>query len=210
MDGEDAGIWDRHYSSQPMGWRGEASIDIPLSPGSMVLETGCGNGKAVATLLRQGHRVHGVDLSPVAVDICRRRFGTRASFQAADVCALPFDDHSFDAVLALHVLSHLRSGRRGMAATEMARCLRPGGLLLMRYHGRDDLRYGRGEELEADSFLRGNGIFYHHFDAEEALALFPGMDLLHSSSSRQRKLYHGETVNRSTTDVLLRSPGGED
>ncbi len=209
MDGEDAAIWDRHYSRQAMGWRGEASIDIPLAPGSKVLETGCGNGKAVAALLRQGHDVHAVDFSPVAVESCRRRYGTSAAFHVADVRSLPFEDQSFDAVLAVHVLSHLRFGQRELAATEMARCLRPGGLLLMRYHGRDDLRYG-GEELEAHSFLRGNGIFYHHFDEPEALALFPGMDWEHSRTWRRRKRYSGETVLRSTTDILLRSPGGED
>lgn len=49
--------------------------------------------------------------------------------QVADIQALPFDDESFDAAVALNVLHHLNSPRRALA--ELIRVIRPGGLLLI-------------------------------------------------------------------------------
>jgi SAM-dependent methyltransferase len=45
-----------------------------------------------------------------------------------DLCALSFDDASFDAIVSLDVLEHIADHRRALA--ECRRCLRPGGRLM--------------------------------------------------------------------------------
>ncbi len=44
----------------------------------------------------------------------------------ADICALPFDDNSFDMVFCNHVLEHIPDDRKAMQ--ELYRVLKPGGL----------------------------------------------------------------------------------
>jgi SAM-dependent methyltransferase len=44
----------------------------------------------------------------------------------ADICQLPFEDHSFDMILCNHVLEHIPDDQKAMQ--ELYRVLRPGGL----------------------------------------------------------------------------------
>jgi ubiquinone/menaquinone biosynthesis C-methylase UbiE len=55
-----------------------------------------------------------------------------------DVCALPFPDNSFDAVVAAWMLYHVRPLDKGL--TELTRVLRPGGRLVAITNGRAHLK----------------------------------------------------------------------
>ena len=55
--------------------------------------------------------------------------GLRAHCQQANVLSLPYDDQSFDVVMAAHVLEHLPNPRR--ALKEMIRVLKPGGMVFV-------------------------------------------------------------------------------
>ena len=93
-----------------------------------VLDAGCGSGFNLLGLARLGRTV-GIDLAPEAVAFCRRR-GVRAA--RASLLALPFPDAAFDAVTSFDVIYHAWVTDDRRAVAEMARVLRPGGLLLVR------------------------------------------------------------------------------
>ena len=56
----------------------------------------------------------------------------------ADAGALPFTDANFDAVVAMHMLYHVRDQAKAVA--EMHRVLKPGGLLAVTTNGTNNLR----------------------------------------------------------------------
>ena len=93
-----------------------------------ILDVGCGTGAILQRLGRPQRNV-GVDLAAEAISICRRR-GLN-NVRQADVCALPFGDASFDAVICSSVLYHQWVRDIATAVREMHRVLRPGGLLLI-------------------------------------------------------------------------------
>ncbi len=102
---------------------------LPASGGvRRLLDAGCGTGFNLLELGRLG-RAAGVDLSADAIAFCRER-GVRAA--RASVLALPFADATFDAVTSFDVLYHAWVTDDGAAARELARVLRPGGVLLVR------------------------------------------------------------------------------
>ncbi|MER6359859.1 class I SAM-dependent methyltransferase [Kitasatospora sp. NPDC001527] len=90
----------------------------------IVLDVGCGNGKFVSRLHKDRP-----DLQVVGMDISA---GILAEVEkpvlVADAQALPFADGSADAVLALHMLYHV--GDIEATIKELARALRPGGVLI--------------------------------------------------------------------------------
>ena len=63
-----------------------------------VLDVGCGAGRAMAHLAPQGHDVLGIDVSPGAVEVCRRRGLDARGLDVADAAAL---DGGFDTLLML-------------------------------------------------------------------------------------------------------------
>jgi SAM-dependent methyltransferase len=99
--------------------------------GRELLEVGCGRGGGADYVARKldPRRVVGVDLSPRAVALCRRRFAhPRLSFEVGDAERLPFPDAAFDVVL--NVESSHCYGRFEAFLREVRRVLRPDGHFL--------------------------------------------------------------------------------
>ena len=111
---------------------------FPVGPGDRLLDLGCGAGRHAFEALRHGAKV-------VACDADEGELRTVASIAAAmdetgeapppaqaaavggDATAMPFGDGFFDRVIAAEVLEHIPDDQA--ALHEIARVLRPGGLL---------------------------------------------------------------------------------
>jgi ubiquinone/menaquinone biosynthesis C-methylase UbiE len=106
-----------------------------------VLELGCGNGlmwRKNLDRIPDGWRLTLTDLSPGMVDTVRDVLGDRAEYAVVDAQELPFDDASFDAVIANHMLFHVPD--RPQALGEIARVLRSGAAFRATTIGLEHLR----------------------------------------------------------------------
>jgi ubiquinone/menaquinone biosynthesis C-methylase UbiE len=94
-----------------------------------VLEVGVGMGADHLQWARAKPKsLNGVDLTPRAIEITKRRFeleGFQSNLQVADAEKLPFNDASFDIVYSWGVVHH--SPETQKAYGEIRRVLRPGG-----------------------------------------------------------------------------------
>ncbi|MGH2573701.1 MAG: class I SAM-dependent methyltransferase [Actinomycetota bacterium] len=118
------------------------------------VEIGVGTGRLALPLVRAGIRMAGVDLSRPMLMKLRENAGGRAPFPLAmaDAVALPFRRSSFGAGLASHVLHLIPAWRDALA--ELARVLRPGGVVLVEPGG-----WGSGWWKEVqEAFCRQAGI----------------------------------------------------
>jgi len=164
--------WDQNYQQRGALWQGAATGIPSFPPGTRVLEAGCGNGKTLATLSRNGCHATGCDIAASALRLAHHAV-PKARLVQADVRCLPFPDQTFDAVIAVHVTGALLESDRRQAATEYARVLAPGGTLFFREFSVGDFRYGKGRPVEEKSFLRGDGVMTHYFTEDEVYDLFP-------------------------------------
>ena len=104
--------------------------ELHLEDGESVLEVGCGYGWITEALLGAAKiRWTGLDRSESMVAQLRTRLSAyRPSAFVGDACRLPFPANSFDKVLCTGVLMHVTDDHA--ALTEIARVLKPGGLLV--------------------------------------------------------------------------------
>ncbi|WP_439682421.1 class I SAM-dependent methyltransferase (plasmid) [Enterobacter asburiae] len=91
---ENAEIWRQYYEkalSRPHSKRTEFAVRLNESNLKVATDCGCGTGSDIEYLVQQGYQVHGFDINPDSVAICRDRFG---SMSLVDISASSFE--SFD------------------------------------------------------------------------------------------------------------------
>jgi len=108
--------------------------EITLGSGAAVLDVGCGAGMDALIAAREvgdGGRVAGVDLTPEMVEAARAAAdeagAAHVTFEVGQAEELPFGDASFDVVISNAVINLVPDKQRMFE--EMARVLRPGGVL---------------------------------------------------------------------------------
>ncbi|HWG18495.1 MAG TPA: class I SAM-dependent methyltransferase [Acidobacteriaceae bacterium] len=105
---------------------------LAIPAGKRVLDIATGTGNLAIPLARSGCIVTGVDIAPNLLEQARARAaaeGLTAQFDEGDAEALPYADASFDAVVTM--FGAMFAPRPELVASEIARVLKPGGLLGM-------------------------------------------------------------------------------
>jgi SAM-dependent methyltransferase len=125
------------YGTAPVAWFPWLATQVEWPPRAEVLEVGCGAGwmwAEAAARLPADLDLTLTDLSSGMVREAVDRVGSLGRYRVtvgrvADAQELPFRSASFDVVVANYVLHHVPDTRR--AIREMARVLRPGGILVV-------------------------------------------------------------------------------
>jgi ubiquinone/menaquinone biosynthesis C-methylase UbiE len=107
---------------------------LGLAQGARILEAGCGAGFVSIALAQSGCIVDAMDSTPAMLRMAGKSAADagvqdRIRWHLADAHALPFQDQTFDAVVALGLIPWLHS--EGLALQEMRRVLKRGGHLLI-------------------------------------------------------------------------------
>jgi ubiquinone/menaquinone biosynthesis C-methylase UbiE len=116
-----------------------------VRPGMRVLDVGCGRGEILLHCMRLGVEAHGMDYAAVAAQMSRdvvaseveqaAANGTGPAFRPgvcqADAKILPFPSNYFDRALLFDVVEHLFPWELHRAYVEIARVLKPNGLLVI-------------------------------------------------------------------------------
>lgn len=147
-----AATWEEKYPDDgPAFAAAIAELDLP--GGGLVLDAGCGTGRAFPHLraaVGPDGRVVGADVTPEMIRSARDRGrGAYGGLLVADVERLPLRDGTVDGVLASGLISHVV--RPAAVLAELARVTRPGGRLAL-FHpvGRAVLAARRGRTLTPD------------------------------------------------------------
>jgi SAM-dependent methyltransferase len=111
---------------------------LPISPGTRLLDLGCGAGRHAFEAGRRGAEVFALDtdhgelkqvaaIAAAMAEACELQAPASITAAAGDATAMPFRDNSFDIVIAAEVMEHIRADQ--LALAEIARVLRPGGIV---------------------------------------------------------------------------------
>ncbi len=144
-----------------------------LAPEMRVLDAGCGYGRNLVHLLREGCEVFALDANAEGVEHVRelsRVLGTglpAGNFQVGTIERMPFPDGFADAVICNSVLHFARDEKHFDAMlAELWRVLRPGGLLFCRLGSRIGMDF---ERVRPDVYVVGDGAEWFLVDEEMLL-----------------------------------------
>jgi len=146
-----------------------------IAPGMRILDAGCGYGRNLVHLLREGSEIFALDADTEGVAHVRQLAATLApalppeNFQTGAIERMPFPDAFADAVICNSVLHFARDDRhfRAMLA-ELWRVLRPGGLLFTRLGSRIGMAFPR---LRGNIYSIGDGSEWFLVDERMLLDL---------------------------------------
>jgi SAM-dependent methyltransferase len=175
----------QRFSTNSYGWfKWVFDTLLKLPEDARMLELGCGHGllwKENKDRIPSGWNITLSDLSSGMLDAAWRNLvvtGRGFQFKEIDAQFIPFEDETFDAVIANHMLYHVPD--RTKAIAELKRVLKPDGRLIATTVGENHMKqamewYGRlscGEyvSMVSLSFTLENGL-------EQLEPFFPGVSL---------------------------------
>ncbi len=146
-----------------------------IAPGMRVLDAGCGGGRNIVYLLREGFEVLGCDRNAEAVESVRElaaelQPGLPASnFQVSAIEAMPFGDAYADVVICNSVLHFAWDDAQFQAMVkELWRVLRPGGMLFCRLGSRIGMAF---EQVRGNVYRVGDGQSWYLVDEAMLMGL---------------------------------------
>jgi SAM-dependent methyltransferase len=148
--------------------------------GMTVLDAGCGYGRNLVHLLREGCEVFAVDASAEAVAHVRALAAMLApglpagNFRVGAIERMEFPDEFADVVMCNAVLHFARDEKQFLGMVEeMWRVLRPGGMLFVRLGSRIGMEF---EQLRPHVYRIGDGSEWFLVDEDELLDITAHMD----------------------------------
>lgn len=151
-----------------------------IAPGMRVLDAGCGYGRNLVHLLREGCEIFAVDADPEAVEHVRALAAQLApnlpagNFRVAPIENIDFPDNFADVVLCNSVL-HFASGEAHFLAmlAQLWRVLRPGGMLFCRLGSRIGMSF---ERVRGNIFRINDGSEWFLVDESALMQMTQQMD----------------------------------
>ena len=134
-----------------------------FSPGQMVLDLGCGNGRDLRFFGERGIRVIGLDISAGQLSVVRRRSENLPELLQGDIAKLPLRPGIAHGAILVATLHHIpETGERLAALNEAHRCLAPGGLLLIGVWAAEQPKF-------KDNIARAKVEFQHDWEPGDML-----------------------------------------
>lgn len=151
------------------------------TPGQRVLDIAFGDGRNTVFLCDQGYAVSGIEITQGIVDQTNARLaklGHDADLRVGRNSSIPFDDGSFDYLLACHCCYYCDEGEAfADNMREYARVMKPGAWLVASVASRDSYIFKDAEALQdgslriqADPYGNRDGYRLHAFARKEQIA----------------------------------------
>ncbi len=134
----------RKYAQNPLGWYPWIYSKLPIRENQNILEVGCGNGELWREMKDSLPKGASLLLSDISSGMLRsaaarlKGISPSFSFEQFDMQNIPYEDNSFDLVIANHVLFYARDRKKALG--ELYRVLKKGGCLCLSTYGRKHMK----------------------------------------------------------------------
>ncbi|MFR1708618.1 MAG: MerR family transcriptional regulator [Clostridium sp.] len=194
-------LMDR-FSTNKQGWYPWVFDNIDIKDNDKILEVGCGNGILWAKNMENLRKNIDVTLTEICEDMMDEAKlnlednSNVFNFIITDLNLLPFNDNSFDVVIANHILFFMKD--IDLALSEIKRVLKPGGLVYCSTFGSNHMI-----ELQELMLSFSSSIRIYEYKLSSKFGLENGESILNRYFNNiERVLYDDKLIVNDTNGIL--------
>lgn len=178
-------FWEANFNEKQEMWGDQPSIsakivsDLYSENGiKQVLIPGIGYGRNAQPLLDKGITVQGIEISPTAIQIAKKKLGDKVEIKEGSVLEIDFGTDQFDGIYA-HALLHLFDQSERMKLLHKSYdALQIGGYLCFTVVTTQAPGYGKGIEISNNRFETHPGVQIYYYNKSAVLEEFQRFGLV--------------------------------
>ena len=202
------GFWDarfrkegRIWGSDPSGTAAYALERFREHGVKSVLIPGSGYGRNSKLFSDAGFAVTGVEISETAVELAKKH-DPLGTFYNASALDMSFLEGRFDAVYCFNVLHLFREADRIAFIRQCWEKLNDGGLAFFTVFSENEPTFGKGPEIEPNTFESRPGRPVHYFTEDDLVAHFCAFEALETGIMEDPE-NHGEGPHTHVLRYIL-------
>ena len=189
--------WEKRFQAEGKIWGSSPSSTAQLalelfqqSNVKRLLVPGSGYGRNTRLFSGSGFDVTGIEISPTACNMARK-FDPLSRIYCASVLDTSFDTNTYDAVYCYNVLHFFREKERREFARRYMEKVVDKGILYFTVFSDKEPSYGKGAEVETNTFESKPGRPVHYFTEDDLKAYFRDGEIIESGMVEDPE-NHGE------------------
>ena len=170
-------FWESNFKEKKAMW-GYEPTDVAKSTAEFfkekglqeILIPGIGYGRNAKPFIKNNQNVTGIELSKTAIEIANNHFNDVVKIYHGSVAELPFNSKKYDGIFCYALLHLLDEKERLQCIKNCYNQLQPGGYMVFVSLSINDMRYGKGIEIEKNTYKTVHGVnlfFYDKFKIKQ-------------------------------------------
>lgn len=155
-----------------------------------ILIPGAGYGRHTKLFSKNDYEVTGIEISNIGLKIARE-FDTRSNFILGSVLDMPFNDEIYDAIFCYNTLHLLLKEERIKFIQKCYDQLRDGGLAFFIVFSEKEESFGKGNQIEDNTYETKPYRPAHYFTKEDLLNHFNTFSVIETNIIEEKE-NHGE------------------
>jgi SAM-dependent methyltransferase len=171
-------FWNQRYKNEGIIWSDNPSKSALFAKDkfkdysiSNILILGIGYGRNARPFIDYGYSVSGIEIADEALKLLKESDikNKVVDMYQGSVLDMPFDNKKYDAIFSFNILHLFRETERKIIIEKTRDILKPKGLLFFTVMSEFDMDFGKGIELENNTFdKRGKPVhFFTDLDLKE-------------------------------------------
>ncbi|MGF7056419.1 class I SAM-dependent methyltransferase [Brassicibacter mesophilus] len=142
-----------------------------------LLIPGTGYGRNSKLFSDKGYKVTGVEISEKACEIASK-YDPSTKIYNGSVLDMPYDDEIYDGIYCFNVLHLFRLKERYEFIQKCKKSIKGSGLMFFTVFSDQEKSYGKGMEVEKDTFESKPSRPVHYFTEDDLIGHFKGMSII--------------------------------
>ncbi len=155
-----------------------------------IMVPGAGYGRNTKFFSSKGYAVTGVEISEEAYKIALA-YDERTEFYKSSILDIQITNESYDAIYCFNVLHLFRENERVLFLDKCFDWLKAGGVAFFTVFSTEEKSYGKGSEVEKNTFESKQGRPVHYFSDQDIKDHFSKFDILETGLMKDTE-NHGD------------------